>query len=207
MKWMLLGCSFSACLASATWAQVPDPDSDQGKEMQVLVRSYIAAHPGVSIDDAITRLAVQTEILQPMEDLRQEFAGRLTAISIQHVPDQHILVELKGSSPVPNRILTTASGSTRVIIETGHRHTEEEFYSIVERHQDLLYSSIPDITGFSGCPGDGLLEVYIAGNEASAEELKATLGKLERVMGLAISLRPNMPRAVNMEYIQGRAVL
>lgn len=207
MKWKLLGCSFFACLASATWAQVPDPDSDQGKEMQALVKSYIAAHPGVSIDDAITRLAVQTEILQPMEDLRQEFAGRLTAISIQQMPDQHILVELKGSSPVPNRTLTTASGSTRVIIETGHRHTEEEFYSIVEKHRDLLYSSIPEITGFAGRPGDDLLVVYIAGNEANAEDLKATLRKLERVMGLAISLRPNMPRSVNMEYIQGGAVL
>lgn len=44
-----------------------------------MVKSYLTEHPEVSINDAITRLAVQTEILQPMEDLEKEFACRFTA--------------------------------------------------------------------------------------------------------------------------------
>jgi hypothetical protein len=69
------------------------------------------------------------------------------------------------------------------------------------------YSALPDVTGFDGRPGEDLLVVYIAGSEEKAEQLKATLRKLERVLGLTISLRPNMSRSVNMEYIQGGAVL
>lgn len=100
MKWTLLGCSIGLCLTANVWAQVPDPDPELGEEMQTLVKSYITRNPEVSVDDAVTRLAVQTEIMQSMEDLRQEFSDRLTEISLQHIPDQHILVELKGAGAV-----------------------------------------------------------------------------------------------------------
>lgn len=208
MKWKFLGCAIFLYLSMNAAAQVPDPDSESGGEMQTLVKSYIAEHPEVSIDDAITRLAVQTEILQSMEDLRREFADRLTGLSIQHVPDQHVLVELKGSDPVSDRILRTDSGSTRVVIVTGHKHTEDEFYAIVDKHRDLLYRTIPGITGFVGEPGEDRLVIHIEGNEQKAEELKLTVRKLERVLGLAISLRPNMSKSLNMvNYILGGAVL
>lgn len=207
MKWKLLGCSFLLCLSTNAWAQVPDPDSELGEEMQTLVKNYVTEHPEVSIDDAVTRLAVQTEILQPMEDLRQEFSERLTAISIQQGPDQHILVELKGSEPVNSRVLKTASGTTRVVIETGRKHNEEEFYAIVDKHRDLLYGAIPGIVGTMGLPGQDLLVIHITGDEAKTEELKTTLKKLERVLGISLSLRPNMSKSLNMEYINGGAVL
>lgn len=207
MKWKLLGCSFLFCLSTNAWAQVPDPDSELGEEMQTLVKTYVTEHPEVAIDDVITRLAVQTEILQPMEDLEQEFAGRFTAISIQQEPDQHILLELKGSEPVNSRVLKTASGTTRVVIETGRKHNEEEFYAIVDKHRDLLYSAIPGIVGTMGLPGEDLLVIHITGDEAKTEELKTTLKKLERVLGISLSLRPNMSRSLNMEYINGGAVL
>ncbi|KIP86800.1 hypothetical protein SN15_05965 [Stenotrophomonas maltophilia] len=195
------------CLSTNAWAQVPDPDSELGEEMQTLVKNYVTEHPEVSIDDAVTRLAVQTEILQPMEDLRQEFSERLTAISIQQGPDQHILVELKGSEPVNSRVLKTASGTTRVVIETGRKHNEEEFYAIVDKHRDLLYGAIPGIVGTMGLPGQDLLVIHITGDEAKTEELKTTLKKLERVLGISLSLRPNMSKSLNMEYINGGAVL
>src|SRR5690606_27164011 len=124
------------------------------QEMQTLVKNYVAEHPGISIDEAINRLAVQTEILQSMQDLRREFAGRLTEISIQPAPDQHILVELKGSALVANRRLVTHSGSTRVVFEEGHKHTGEEFHARTDKHKDLLYSAIPGITGLLGRPGE-----------------------------------------------------
>ena len=206
MKWKLLGCSFFFCLSTTAWTQVPDPDSELGLEMQMLVKNYVAEHPEVSVDDAITRLAVQTEILQPMEDLEQEFKGRLTAISIQDAPDQHILVELKGPEPVNSRRLTTESGTTRIVIETGHKHTEEEFLALVDKHRDLLHGAIPGIVGTMGLPGRDLLVIHITGDQAKADELKTTLEKLERVLGISLSLRPNMSRSVNLNYSNGGAV-
>lgn len=207
MKWTLLGCSIALCLPANAWAQVPDPDSELGEEMQTLVKSYITRNPEVSVDDAITRLAIQTEIMQSMEDLRQEFSDRLTEISLQHTPDQHILVELKGAGAVADRVVRTESGTTRVVFETGHKYTKQEFYAILDKHMDLLYSAIPGATGFLGRPGEDRLVIYIEGNEQEAEELQTTVKKLERVLGFAITLRPNMSKSRNVEYIQGGAVL
>lgn len=207
MKWTLLGSSIALCLTANVWAQVPDPDSELGEEMQTLVKSYITRNPEVSVDDAITRLAIQTEIMQSMEDLRQEFSDRLTEISLQHTPDQHILVELKGAGAVADRVVRTESGTTRVVFETGHKYTKQEFYAILDKHMDILYSAIPGATGSLGRPGEDRLVIYIEGNEQEAEELQTTVKKLERVLGFAITLRPNMPKSCNVEYIQGGAVL
>lgn len=207
MKWKLLACSFLFCLSTNAWAQVPDPDSELGEEMQTLVKNYVTEHPEVAIDDAITRLAVQTEILQPMEDLEQEFAGRFTAISIQQEPDQHILLELKGSGHVNSRSLRTASGTARIVIEAGHKHTQEEFYAIVNKHRDLLYGAIPGIVGTMGLPGEDLLVIHITGDQAKAQELKTIVKKLERVLDISLSLRPNMSKSLNMEHIDRGAVL
>lgn len=195
MEWKILACTLLLSLSTTAWAQVPEADSELGQEMQTLVKNYVAEHPGISIDEAITRLAVQTEILQSMQDLRREFAGRLTEISIQPAPDQHILVELKGSALVANRRLVTHSGSTRVVFEEGHKHTGEEFHARIDKHMDLLYSAIPGMTGLLGRPGEDRLIIYIEGNERQAEELQAAVERLERELGLSISLRPNMARS------------
>ncbi|WNH53866.1 hypothetical protein [Stenotrophomonas oahuensis] len=61
MKRKLLGSSLFILFSTNAWAQVPDAYSELGEEMQVLVKSYVTEHPDVSIDDAINRLAVQTE--------------------------------------------------------------------------------------------------------------------------------------------------
>jgi hypothetical protein len=198
MKWTLLGSFFLLSLSTYAHAQAVDQQSELDEEMQVLVRSYVAQHPEVSIDEAITRLTIQTEILHVMESLRQEFAGRLTEISIQPVPDQHILVELTGSAPVANRTVSTRSGNTKVVFETGHRHTNEAFYAIVDKHRELLYRTIPGITGSMGQPGEDRLVIHIEGNEQQAEALQASISELEGVLGLSISLRPNMDRSINL---------
>lgn len=203
MKWTLLGFSAVLFIWTNVSAQIPDPDSEPGEEIQALVRNYLAEHPQVSMDDAITRIAVQTEILRAMEDLRQEFSSRLTDISIKQVPDEHILVQLKGPGPVERRTLKTESGSTRVVFEAGHARTKAEFYEVVNKHADLLYSEIPGMTGYMGRPGEDLLVIHVSGDEDQLQELRTTVDRLERVLTLSILLRPNMSRSLDMEYIDG----
>lgn len=96
MKWKVLGCSAALLVSTCALAQVPDADTQEGKEMQIQIHSYMSEHPTVSIDEAITRLAVQGEVMSDIEALRIEFADRLTELSIKDAPDQHILVQLKG---------------------------------------------------------------------------------------------------------------
>ena len=187
-----------AFASSTAAAQIPPPGTEAMLELEMLVRSYVARHPGVSIDDAVSRMAIQSELAPVAESLREEFAERLTDISIQHDPDQHILVELKGPGSVPNRVARTPSGATRVVFEAGHRYTNEEFHQVLDRHMSLIYSEIPGITGSSGFPGEDRVLIYISGDADQADRLKDTIAKLERLLGFKISLRPNMPKSMNM---------
>lgn len=207
MKWRVLGCSAALLASSSALAQVPIADSEEGKEMQILVHSYMREHPSVSVDDAITRLAVQGEVMPDIEKLRVEFAERLTDLSIKDAPDQHILVELKGADPVAGRTITTDSGVTRVVFEVGHKYTRDEFYAVLAQHRPLLYSAIPGITGTTGFPGEERVLIDIEGDDAQAERLKTTIKKLERVTGLKFEVRPNMPKSVSAAYVVGGAPL
>lgn len=190
MKRKLLGCSAALLVSTCALAQVPNADTQEGKEMQIQVHSYMSEHPSVSIDDAITRLAVQGEVMSDIEALRIEFADRLTELSIKDAPDQHILVQLKGPDPVAGRTITTESGTTRVVFEVGHKYTQDEFYALLAQHRPLLHSAIPGITGTTGFPGEDRVLIDIKGDSGQAEELKDTIKKLERVTGLKIEVRP-----------------
>lgn len=207
MKWKSLA-SVAVLVGSGNLsAQIPPAESDAEKEMETLVHAYTAKHPEVSVDAAITRLAVQGELNQAFESLSAEFTDRLSAISLRHAPDQHILVELTGNSPVPDRLIGTDSGTTRVTFETGNVHTEREFYLILERHTPLIYSLIPGVSGISGFPGDNRVVILIEGDAALADSLRTNVRKLERVTGFQISLEADNPRSRNAAYVVGGAVL
>ncbi len=205
MKRKVLGCSAALLVSTCALAQVPDADTQEGKEMRIQIHSYMSEHPTVSIDEALTRLAVQSEVMSDIEALRIEFADRLTELSIKDAPDQHILVQLKGPDPVADRTINTESATTRVVFEVGHKYTQDEFYVLLAKHRPLFHSAIPGITGTTGLPSEERVLIDINGDSRQAEELKDTIKKLERVTGLKIEVRPNMPKSVNAEYVVGGA--
>jgi len=207
MKWKAMCCSTALLVSTNALAQVPNADTEEGKELQILVHTYMREHPSVSVDDAITRLAVQGEVMPDVEALRAEFADRLTDLSIKDAPDQHILVQLKGNEPVAERILRTESGATRVVFEVGHKYTRNEFYAVLDRHTPLLQSTIPGITGTTGFPAEERVLIDIQGDESEAQSLKTAVKKLERATGLKIEIRPSMPKSVNAAYVVGGAPL
>lgn len=173
-------------------------DADLDAEMEIVTRNYITENPSVSIDDAITRLAIQGELNPTFEALRSEFADRLSSLSLRHAPDQHIFVELTGTEPVPNRVVKTESGSTRVVFETGNVHTEAEFDRILERNNPLIFSLIPGLTGFSGFPGENRVLIMIEGDAEMARSLDPQVRQLARAMGLQVDIEPNHRRSRNL---------
>ncbi|AWH31775.1 MULTISPECIES: hypothetical protein [Stenotrophomonas] len=172
--------------------------ADLDAEMEIVTRNYITENPSVSIDDAITRLAIQGELNPTFEALRSEFADRLSSLSLRHAPDQHIFVELTGTEPVPNRVVKTGSGSTRVVFETGNVHTEAEFDRILERNNPLIFSSIPGLTGISGFPGENRVLIMIEGDAEMARSLDPQVRQLARTMGLQVDIEPNHGRSRNL---------
>lgn len=172
--------------------------ADLDAEMEIVTRNYITENPSVSIDDAITRLTIQGELNPTFEALRDEFADRLSSLSLRHAPDQHIFVELTGTEPVPNRVVKTESGSTRVVFETGNVHTEAEFDRILERNNPLIFSLIPGLTGFSGFPGENRVLIMIEGDAEMARSLAPQVRQLARTMGLKVDIEPNQRRSRNL---------
>ncbi|AWH24020.1 hypothetical protein [Stenotrophomonas sp. YAU14D1_LEIMI4_1] len=172
--------------------------ADLDAEMEIVTRNYITENPSVSIDDAITRLTIQGELNPTFEALRSEFADRLSSLSLRHAPDQHIFVELTGTEPVPNRVVKTESGSTRVVFETGNVHTEAEFDRILERNNPLIFSSIPGLTGISGFPGENRVLIMIEGDAEMARSLDPQVRQLARTMGLKVDIEPNQRRSRNL---------
>ena len=172
--------------------------ADLDAEMEIVTRNYITENPSVSIDDAITRLAIQGELNPTFEALRDEFADRLSSLSFRHAPDQHIFVELTGTEPVPNRVVKTESGSTRVVFETGNVHTEAEFSRILERNNPLIFSLIPGLTGISGFPGENRVLIMIEGDAEMARSLDPQVRQLARAMGLKVDIEPNHRRSRNL---------
>lgn len=173
-------------------------DADLDTETAIVARNYITENPSVSIDDAITRLAIQGELNPTFEALRDEFADRLSSLSLRHAPDQHIFVELTGTEPVPNRVVKTESGSTRVVFETGNVHTEAEFSRILERNNPLIFSLIPGLTGISGFPGENRVLIMIEGDAQMARSLDPQVRQLARAMGLEVDIEPNHRRSRNL---------
>lgn len=178
-------------------AQTAAADAEPDAEMAIVARNYINEHPGVSIDAAITRLAIQGELDPTFEALRSEFADRLSAISVRHAPDQHIFMELTGTGPVPNRVVKTRSGTTRVVFETGNMHTETEFARILEQNNPLIFNVIPGVTGISGFPGDNRVLIMIEGDAALARSLDAQVKLLQQTLGMEVAIEPNHPRSRN----------
>lgn len=199
MQWKVLGCSAALLVSACALAQVPHADSDEGRELQLLAQIYVREHPSVSVADAITRLAIQGELAPDIEALRVEFTARLTELSIEGASDQHILVQLKGDAPVAGRTITTASGSTRVVFDVGHKYTQDEFLAILSRYRPLLYSTLPGITGTTAFPGEERVLVDIEGDGAQVERLKPAIRNLEQITGLKIDVRPNMPKQVTSD--------
>ncbi|AWH27840.1 hypothetical protein [Stenotrophomonas sp. YAU14A_MKIMI4_1] len=189
---------FCGTTHAQTSASAAAADADLDAEMEIVTRNYITENPSVSIDDAITRLTIQGELNPTFEALRDEFADRLSSLSLRHAPDQHIFVELTGTDPVPNRVVKTESGSTRVVFETGNVHTEAEFDRILERNNPLIFSSIPGLTGISGFPGENRVLIMIEGDAEMARSLDPQVRQLARAMGLQVDIEPTHGRSRNL---------
>lgn len=190
MKGIAVCLVLASCLAPDFAAESPEADVD----LETQVQAYMREHADVGRDDAISRIHLQREIAPDLAALQNEFAGRLADVSLKHAPDMHIQVDLKGDAPVAPRLLRAASGTVRVVFRVGRTYTREEFSRVRQRHEDLIYSLIPGITGIAGFPGENMIRIYVEGGEESGRQLKPAITRIERVTGFKVELQPDSPR-------------
>ena len=154
-------------------------------------KSYMA-HAGVSLEEARERLKVQSELDPHIERLRTQYAERLAFLIIEHRPDQHLRIGLKGSTSVPQQQINVAGTSVRVVFESGQLYTQQEFRAVMKKATPRILALFPDTTGISGRPERRAIEIHIQGHDTEAYAPAAK--EIEAMTGLKVQFRPGMPR-------------
>lgn len=75
---------------------------------------------GVSVEEARARIGANDVVSKYTAVLRERYKHRLTFISVEQHPDQHIVVGLKGPQRVPTQRLGDSNQTVRVEFEEGY---------------------------------------------------------------------------------------
>ena len=90
------------------------------KESDIAAKAYMSAN-GVSLDTAKRRLEVESELPSVIAELKRRYSDRLAFVSIENMPDQHLVVGLKGNMMEAARHFSVSDSSIRVEFEEGIR--------------------------------------------------------------------------------------
>lgn len=206
-----LGLLVGSMVLSTAHAQQHAPDRAQmnalDEETAVAVRSLISRVSSLSVDEAIRRIQLEAAVAPSIQDIRQEYAGRLAEISIEQSPDFHVLVKLKGDGAVSARQWATAAGGARVEFSSGHPFTEEEFSRRLKDIRLEAQAAIPGFVGLTGYVGDNEAEVRIRGDAQDARKYQGILSKLQRAFGVNLRFKTSDAPESNSAYAIGGAVL
>ncbi len=164
-----------------------DPDTE--------AKSYMS-HADVSLEEARERLQVQSELLPHIEKLRAQYADRLAFLSIEHHPDQHLRIGLKGYLAEPEQQINVSGTAVRVVFESGQPYTGQEFDQVMSDSHATIIAHFPDLTGISGRPELGAIEIFIEGFDTDAYE--PAIKEIEAMTHLKVKLIPGRSRTRNL---------
>lgn len=157
-------------------------------ESDAAARSYMR-DTGVSPKIAQQRIQIESELPPHIERLKARYRERVAFVSIAHLPDQHLVVGLKGSAMESTQHITVGGSNIKVEFEEGYAYTEQEFIAIMKRAVPKVAELIPDATSVDGRPELGLIEIWVQGMDedsyqpAAAEIEKMTDLKVKLVLG------------------------
>ncbi len=189
----VLGLLFGSIVPTTALAQKDVSESEKleqlDEETAVAVSSLLSRVKSLSVDEAIRRIQLEAAVAASIQDIRREYAGRLTDISIEHSPDFHVSVKLKGDGAVAERQWATAAGKARVEFSPGHPFTEEEFTRRLKEIRLAAQSAIPGFVGLTGYAGDNEAELRIRADEQDVQKYMGILSKLDRAYGVNLRFK------------------
>ncbi len=125
-------------------------------------RKY-AARFGVSVGEALGRLAALEASVAATDAVAMRHAGRLAGISVEHAPSLRIVVLLTGDAPVPDEV---APGGMTITYRTGARATRSELVAAIRSHQAAIRAALPRPPALAADPRTGELVVLVNGADA-----------------------------------------
>ena len=187
---LLGGMAFSTAFAQQHVSEKGERELDE--ETAVAVRNLLSRVSSLSVDEAIRRIQLETAMAPLIRDIQQEYAARLAGISIEQLPDFHVLVRLNGEGAVAPRQWATAAGSVRVEFSSGHPFTSEEFSKRLEDIRREVQAAIPGFVGLTGHVGDNEAEVRIRGDARDARKYQDILARLQRAYGVKLRFKTSV---------------
>lgn len=148
-------------------------------------QSY-ARSQGVSQEEAVRRLRIQSEMGGLIGQLRKTYEARLAGIAIEHQPVYPVRVRLTGAEPVAAEEHALGGSLLPVVFETGAAATLDELVAAMERHQDALLRLYPTLAGIGTDErtGEIVLHVFAPDHDAAAAA-RAKLPEARSILGHA----------------------
>jgi hypothetical protein len=171
-------------------AEQPDTTPVQTEEEAIAAdaQSY-ARSAGLSQEEAVRRLRIQSEMGWVIGQLRRTYKHRLAGIAIEHQPIYRVRVRLTGTEPVATQEYALGGSLLPVVFETGATATVDELTTAMTTHMDALKRLYPTLAGMGTdeSTGEIVLDVYApdadtaAAARAKFPEAQALLGQPVRI--------------------------
>ncbi|WP_282297464.1 hypothetical protein [Stenotrophomonas sp. PS02289] len=200
---MSISALFMALALAQSTAASPGPEA-RPSEAEMTVAAFSESF-GVSQDEARKRIEAGEAIDQYVESLRERYKSRLTFISIEQSPDQHIVVGLKGPQMVPTQRMSEEGATVRVEFEEGYPYDQAEFRTIVQNSLKEAKKLIPGITGMEGRPELGTIRIHVQDRSDNGHSKAAA--KLGQMFGVKFEIVYGQGRSTNAAYTRGGAIL
>lgn len=191
-------------LASAQSQAVLPPAATDASEAEIAAKSYMK-DTGVSLETAKRRIQIESELPPFIEDLKERYRDRLTFVSVESLPDQHLVVGLKGNGMEPAQRINVSGSAIRVEFEEGYPYTAQEFHAVMKKAIPRVVELIPDATSVDGRPELGLIEVWVRGTDEQAYQRAVV--EIQKLTGLKVKLVLGKSLSRNSAYTAGGAIL
>jgi len=185
-------CSLSASiLLSLSWACAAQAQHVLQKEAE-----FIARATGETVENTLRQLQLENDIAEQQISikLREEFKERLTGISIDHKNGSRLLVLLKGSEKVPERILQINGNTLIVEFRVGYSYSKMELQEALQRNRKNLALEFPEMNASSIQERSGEVVLYVLKNKAN--NIESMTARAKEILGVPVRIEELSSRLV-----------
>jgi streptogrisin C len=146
---------------------------------------WYARDQGVSQEEAVRRLRIQTHMGGLIGQIRRTYKTRLAGIIVEHEPVYRVRIRLTGTSPVAAQEHAIGGSRLPVIFETGAKATVDDLVAAMTRHQEALKRLYPTMSGLGADERTSEIVIYVYAPDAkTAADAIARLAEAQTLLGL-----------------------
>lgn len=149
----------------------------------------VAERLGVTAEDAVRMLRLQEASVPATDTIAQRFAGRMAGISVEHHPDFHIVVLLKGDEFVPDETVDAGGEAVRIVFKTGAKASHAELVQAVTTYLPIIRASLLTPPGIGIDQRTGELVVTVSNSDVIREHAQPLGDRLATLTGVPLRLR------------------